>query len=471
MSIIKNSSFKLPSEYENIEFDDSLSQIDHANHLSKFKNQYFNAEAHLDSLKIDINNLHDNISKIQAKHHSDYIQTFNQFMETATFDLKEKIVKMDKIQEEREKDENILKVIAERNLFREESIRLNLFCKALTGQNEKLKRELKEKEDDYNAIYKKWQACESHNRQLISELSSSIEMNEKLVEKMEKTKEMNMNLSYSTNSENENNLNNYKLKNDENKKRNQVIITGIEKKANVSNKTLSKMSVMSKTQYPNIKTNKYHIDKEIIKDNEELLIENETFELFKKRCLSIVSKLKLELKREKQKFQKTFLEMSRFALEHKNLEKLFIQCIEQVQNEIKHRKELEMLSLKQTDNSKKSQIDDFFSGMGLESLLSKDKKKMIIKFFLSDDVINLVHDSLFLPNNSLYSNFSGSTTNISNYANTNNGNWNEDLKKRTFFQKKNDFLVSNVVFDKPHPNCVSYSVSSRFKKKGIGYIH
>lgn len=464
MSIIKNSSFKLPSEYENIELDDSLSQIDHTNHLSKFKNQYFNAEAHLDSLKIDINNLHDNISKIQAKHHSDYIQTFNQFMETATFDLKEKIVKMDKIQEEREKDENILKVIAERNLFREESIRLNLFCKALTGQNEKMKREFKEKEDDYNAVYKKWQTCESYNRQLISELTSSIEMNEKLVEKIEKSRERNMNLSYSSNSENEKDLK-------ENKKSNQVIITGIEKKANVNNKTLSKMSLMRKTQYPIIKSNKYLIDKEIIKDNEELLIENETFDSFKKRCLSIVSKLKLELKREKHKFQKTFLEMSRFALEHKNLEKLFIQCIEQVQNEIKHRKELEMLSQKQTDNSKMSRIDEFFSGMGLESLLTKDKKKMIIKFFLSDDVINLVHDTLFLPNNSLYSNFSGSTTNISNYANTNDGIWNDDLKKRTVFQKKNDFLVSNVVFDKPHPNCVSYSVSSRFKKKGIGYIH
>jgi len=460
MSIKKySSSFKLPSEYENIELDDSISQVDHNNHISKFKNQYFNAEAHLESLKVDINNLHENISKIQSKHHSDYIQTFNQFMETATFDLKEKIIKMDKIQEEREKDENILKVIAERNLFREESIRLNLFCKALTEQNDKLKREFKEKEDDYNSVYKKWRTCESYNQQLIKELSSSIEMNEKLVEKIESEGNM-KNMSFMTNSDeglksnyNKNSKNN-RIDNDG---KSYKFITGLDMK---SNKNIKK-------KYDNQEITEMNDNK--TKENEEYLIENESFDSFKRRCLSIVTRLKQELKREKHKFQKTFLEMSRYALEHKNLEKLFIQCIEQVQNEIKHRKELELLSLKQTDNSKKLRVDDFFHGIGLESLLTQDKKKIIIKFFLSDDVINLVHDNLFLPNNSLYSNFSASTLNASNFTNDNLAN--EELKRRTVFQKKNDFLVSHVKFDKPHPSGVSYSVSSKFKKKSLGYIN
>lgn len=261
MSTDKKPTYKLPSEYETYECDDQISQEEHNQHLSRFKNQYFNGEAHMESLKKDINELHENISKIQARHHSDYISTFNQFMETVKFDIKEKIQKMDKVQEERAKDENILKIVAERNLFREEAIRLNLYNKTMVDQMEGFKRKLKEKEEDYDQIYKKWQISEDYNHQLIQELNSCVKFNQQLQKKFEALD----------------------LKQFQQEKV-QMLSTGINNNfpINFGNTTDNFKSTISNFNKPsNKKKEKTSFDNFQLDSDEELNIENESFESFK----------------------------------------------------------------------------------------------------------------------------------------------------------------------------------------------
>jgi hypothetical protein len=52
-------------------------------------------------------------------------------MDTVRKDLKEKIEKMEKVEKEKRKNENIHLIIAERDFFRQEAIRLNQICKGI----------------------------------------------------------------------------------------------------------------------------------------------------------------------------------------------------------------------------------------------------------------------------------------------------------------------------------------------------
>ena len=409
-SIEKKHTYKLPHEYENYECDDEINQDEHNAHLAKFKNQYFDSEVHMESLKKDINELHENISKIQARHHSDYISTFNQFMETVKFDIKDKIHKMDAIQEEKERDENILKIVTERNLFREEAIRLNIYNKTLASQLEQLKRKMREKEDDFNAIYKKWQQSEVYNQQLISELNNSISTNQKLLQKLEfnDVQEKPIKDAFLTNV-------NFKQDNGKN----------------------------------------------------EGLEETESFDNFKRKCLRIINKLKEDLKKEKIKTHKNFQEMSSISLEQKKLEKIFVECVELVQNDIKHRKELELLSLKQTQSSKaKTNDNDLFS---FDTFLTQDKKKLIINFFLSNEIINLVHDSLCMSQSNNLN--STAVSNHSNGVSIGNHTATEELFHKTSFERNKDSLVSNMQQVKTPPLGLSFNITSKIRTKGMKYYN
>lgn len=181
----ENKQFKLGSDYEDYESDNEKNNLAHKKHVNELKNSLINEEAIRESLRKDVNELHETFSRIQEKHRSDFIKNFHEFMETVKYDIKEKIQKMNKIQEEKAKDENILKVIAERNLFREEAIRLNLYNKTLLDQLEVAKRKLKEKEDDYGSVLKKWTQSEDYNRQLVQELNNSVKLNQTLHKKIE----------------------------------------------------------------------------------------------------------------------------------------------------------------------------------------------------------------------------------------------------------------------------------------------
>jgi hypothetical protein len=54
---------------------------------------------------------------------------FNEFMNTVRKDIKEKIERMEKLEREKRKNENIHLITAERDFFRQEAMRLNQLCK------------------------------------------------------------------------------------------------------------------------------------------------------------------------------------------------------------------------------------------------------------------------------------------------------------------------------------------------------
>ena len=66
-------------------------------------------------------------------------------MDTVRKDLNEKIQRMEKIEKDKRKNENILLVITERDFFRQEAIRLNQLCKELSLKLEEMNKEMKYK--------------------------------------------------------------------------------------------------------------------------------------------------------------------------------------------------------------------------------------------------------------------------------------------------------------------------------------
>ena len=78
----KKVSFKLPTEYENYDFENVIGQEEHNQHITNFKNQFFDADKCMNDLKKYIESLHELIQNIQKRNQNDYIKTFNQFMET-----------------------------------------------------------------------------------------------------------------------------------------------------------------------------------------------------------------------------------------------------------------------------------------------------------------------------------------------------------------------------------------------------
>jgi hypothetical protein len=52
-------------------------------------------------------------------------------MNTVRKDIKEKIERMEKLEREKRKNENIHLIIAERDFFRQEAMRLNQLCKGI----------------------------------------------------------------------------------------------------------------------------------------------------------------------------------------------------------------------------------------------------------------------------------------------------------------------------------------------------
>ena len=196
--------------------------------------------------------------------------------------------------------------------------------------------------------------------------------------------------------------------------------------------------------------------KDGIVDNLNMDLENESFESFKKRCLKIITNLKEELKKEKLKYHKSYIEISHAAMEQKQLEKIFIDCVELVQSDIKHRRELELLSLKQTESSK-AKHDYLAEIPGYEHFLAQDKRNLILNFFLSNEIINFIHDALFVPQTNLNSTMSS----------LNERTIKGSLTQKTIFQKQGGNLISNTQYSKNPPTGLSHNISSKIKTKGL----
>ena len=191
--------------------------------------------------------------------------------------------------------------------------------------------------------------------------------------------------------------------------------------------------------------------------------------------MEIINKLKQELKQEKQKFNKTFADINSSSLEYRELEKIFLECIDLVQSDIRNRKQLEQFSIKKTKNHTHDDIE--FSGViGYENFLDGDKRRLILNFFLSNEVINLIHDSLFLGRNANFSGYqklndfsssrisSGKTDSLESFNHKKfNSTASNILFKKTNFSKQANALLSEVQYKKPLPSKMSYNITSKMK--------
>jgi hypothetical protein len=113
-------------------------------------------------------------------------------MDTVRRDIKEKIQKMEKIEKDKRKNENILLIITERDFFRQEAIRLNQLSKELTLKLEEINKEKKIRADEIINSRMKWKESEGINKQLLVELEKSLKVNKDLNQKLKNSNKQNI---------------------------------------------------------------------------------------------------------------------------------------------------------------------------------------------------------------------------------------------------------------------------------------
>ena len=147
------------------------------------------------ALKGDIKNLAQTIQDILDKHHKDYISTFASFMDTVRKDLKLKLEKIEKIEEEKRKINDVKIIKCERDYFRLESVRMNKLCKTLSSKIDDMALRMKILSDEVNNLTIKWKDSETTNKQLFLELESSMQAQKEIEKEMLGLKEIIQNSS------------------------------------------------------------------------------------------------------------------------------------------------------------------------------------------------------------------------------------------------------------------------------------
>lgn len=372
-------------------------------------------------------------------------------MDTVKKDLRDKMEKLEKMEKEKKKNDDIDIIKTERDFFREEAIRLNELCKELSKVTDNLVRENKAKVSELSHMTKKWKESESVNKQLILELERNViiiknyENEKKQFLKMQKYNEIindynlnsvkivdnsindkNVNNNANNNSNNfynainnyvnnsnnsnyssmpdlnniynnpyENNNSNY-LKNQNNQNNNLN---------NLNNKTTNSGS------YNNINLNNsssYNNHNNSTEDIDFLASKNYTSLIFdskkeKERIINIIEKLRTELRKEKNRNQKIIGEFNKILTDKKKLEKIFVECVEEIRKEILQRK------LRDTFHSTKNG----FFGLGkkahsaqypilneiqIEHFKATDKKKLVENFLMRNEIINFIKENLSVIN-------------------------------------------------------------------------
>ena len=129
--------------------------------------------------------------------------------------------------------------------------------------------------------------------------------------------------------------------------------------------------------------------------------------------------------------------------------------------------------------------DNFFSDIvGYEQFLESDKRKLIVNFFLSNEIVNLVHDNLFLSKNITAglqrndSDFSSRETSVRNksvasFSKTGMGFTQEkkmgittnSLFHKTTFPFQQNKLVTNFKYPKKPPSGISLNIAGKINTK------
>lgn len=302
-------------------------------------------------------------------------------MDTVRKDLKEKIERMEKIEKDKRKNENILLIITERDFFRQEAIRLNQVCKELSIKVEGMNKEMKFLAGEVNNISNKWKESENCNKQLVIELERNVKVNKDLENKVKILNEKN--------NHNLNNTNNANMQ--MSRDFNNIYANGnsIDNYIN-ENSNFNNFGNLAGHNYEDFDVNsiQFFNSKE------------------KEKIIKIIEKLKYELKKERTRNNKIIGEFNKILLDKNKLEKIFVECVEEIRKDIMHRKLKDNLNNTKNNftnfinlqNHKKKEAFPVINDVKFENFLSTDKKKLLEIFLSKDEVVNFLRENIFKLN-------------------------------------------------------------------------
>jgi len=327
------------------------------------------------------------IHNILTKHHKDYISTFNEFMDSVRKDLKEKIEHMERIEREKRKSESLPLVMTERDFFRQEAIRLNQLCKELSIKIEEMNKRIKIIDNDHFEITNKWKESQIINKQLTYELERNVKLNKEL----------------------EDNLKNLILNNVV--KNNQIKVHSLNfnlhDNTKLSNHVNSTDAHGSSHGY--IETNYSNFDKKNLNKFEKKDFQHEDYQSIynkeKEKYLNIITNLKNKLKKEKIKNNLNIGDLNKTLFEKNALEKIFIDCFEEVKKDIEQRKLKDNLNKKTNFTGfitnyhwKNKETIPVVNNIKFDNFLLTDKKRLIENFLENDEIIKFVRELVFRGN-------------------------------------------------------------------------
>ncbi len=306
-------------------------------------------------------------------------------MDTVRKDLQEKIERMERIEKDKRKNENILLVITERDFFRQEAIRLNQLCKELSIKVESMHKEIKFLSSELTNVTNCWKDSENNNKQLVIELERNVKANKELENKLKILIANNNNFN-NYNSNNFNNNTSAIFNNVYANGNSQDLNNNINENSNINN-------------YGNFMYNNNFEDFDV--NSLQFLNGKE-----KEKVIKIIEKLKYELKKERIRNNKIIGEFNKILLDKNKLEKIFIECVEEIRKDIMHRKLKDNLNNTKNNmsnfiniqNLKKKEAFPVINDIKFENFLSTDKKKLIEIFIAKDEVVNFLRENIFKVN-------------------------------------------------------------------------
>jgi hypothetical protein len=308
-------------------------------------------------------------------------------MDTVRKDLKEKIERMERIEKDKRKNENILLIITERDFFRQEAIRLNQLCKELSIKVESMSKKMKFLSSEVTNTTTRWKESENTNKQLVVELGRNVKANKEFENNLKNLHAVNNN--YNSNNNNYNNTSN-----------------------NFNN------AYANGNSQDNFNFNNMINENSNLNNNANFIYNSNKFEDFdvnsikflnskeKDKIIKIIEKLKYELKKERTRNKKIIGEFNKILLDKNKLEKIFVECVEEIRKDIMHRKLKDNLNNTKNnfnnfiniENHKKKEAFPLINDIKFENFLSTDKKKLIETFISKDEVVNFLKENIFKVN-------------------------------------------------------------------------
>ena len=343
----------------------------------------------------DIRNMEQVTQSILEKQHKEYINTFISFMDNIRKDLTAKLEEMEKLTEMKKKANDIRVIKCERDFFRAEAVRLNGICKSFKEKIDELTFNGKLLTDELNSLKIKWKESENINKQLLFELESNIQTNKQLEQKFNETKSI---------------LNEQKKHKD--------------------------------SDNMNMIEDEYKKNQQDTNNLEEQLI-----------------KLKLELKKEKERANKASSNLNKFYLEKNKYETIFQNCVEETKKIIFNRRVKENRGFKIKNRTGIGKYDYKVNySTKFENFLPSDKLNTLENFLFNEEVFNMVKEIIFSKPKKKIKNIENTKNIINSFkyfepdwkmkdivenANDNTNNYNNILPKMPIINHR-----SNSVLDK-----------------------